>query len=134
MSVFFLEKIDMTFISITFGMLVAYAGNSLIIPIYTYSQAHKRLFWNNTGQVLIACISLFMCVLLGSYDEMLAVYAVPFGLLLGSYVSYLGNRRELLKEYLVLGEVNLNEVRFLRAMLVVILSVVITLALSHYFV
>ena len=131
-SIIFLDKIDIIFINIAFSILAAYAVNALVLPLFMYAQACKRLFWNNASALTIAGVALPICALLGSYKPMLAVYGFPFGLILGSYVGYLGNRKDFIKEYNGLKEFNLNEARFIRAILAVILTVVTIVGLNLY--
>jgi O-antigen/teichoic acid export membrane protein len=133
-SLVFLENLDLNFIFLACSIAIGYAGNALIIPMYMYAQSKKKLFWNNCGQLTIACTSLLICFLISFYDNTLVVYAIPIGLLLGSYVSYLGNRKDFVDEYIRLKDFHLNEARFVRAILSVVLTAVIILGINFYLV
>tara|TARA_B110000211_G_scaffold148527_2_gene169146 strand:+ start:1963 stop:3345 length:1383 start_codon:yes stop_codon:yes gene_type:complete len=129
-SLVFLESLDFTFISLACGILIGYAGNALCMPMYLYAQSKKRLFWNNCGQLTIACVSLLVCFLIGLYDRDSVVYSIPIGLLIGSFFGYLGNRKDFVNEYIRVKEFHLNETRFIRAILSVVLTAVIILGIN----
>lgn len=131
-SIIFLDEIDITFINIAFGILVAYALNALSLPLMMYAQSCKRLFWNNASVLTIASLALSMSALLGLYKPMLAAYGFPFGMILGTCVGYIGNRKEFIKEYNELEELNLNEARNIRSILAVIITVVTILGFNLY--
>lgn len=130
-SIIFLEKIDLHFLSISLGVLIGYVGNTLFIPMYMYAQSKKRLFWNNIGQLTIAFVTIIICIIIGFYEKTLVVYSIPFGLLAGSTVSYLGNRRNFVKEYSILENINLNEKRYVWSMMIPVISSITTLVFCY---
>lgn len=133
-SLIFLENLDFIFIPLACCIAIGYAGNALCIPMYLYAQSKKRLFWNNCGQLTIACTSLLICFLISLYDTTLVVYAIPIGLLLGSLVSYFGNRKDFVNEYIRAKEFHLDETRFVRAILSVVLTAVIIMGIKFFLV
>ena len=62
------------------------------------------------------------------------VYAIPIGLLLGSLVSYFGNRKDFVNEYIRAKEFHLDETRFVRAILSVVLTAVIIMGIKFFLV
>jgi len=131
-SIIFLEKIDISFITISLGVLIGYVGNAIFIPMYMYAQSQKRLFWNNIGQLTIALVTLLVCFLIGLHNKSLVVYSIPFGLLFGSFICYFGNRREFIKEYSILEKINLSEKSYLKTIFWAGFSAMTTLALCYH--
>ena len=96
-----------------------------------YAQSKKRLFWNNIGQLTIAFVTIIICIIIGFYEKTLVVYSIPFGLLAGSIVSYFGNRRNFVKEYSILENINLNEKRYVWSMMIPVISSITTLVFCY---